>query len=75
MHSKNTAPEQSGEPLRTPDGRPTFTVTLRSKPGIDGNAALQALLKAALRSYGLRCRSLKTRNAGGELWALICLAP
>ena len=59
MTSKNTAPEQSGDPLRTPDGRSTFTVTLRSRPGIDGNAALRALLKGALRDHGLVCLAIR----------------
>lgn len=38
--------------------RPTFTVTLRAELGADHNSVLRSMrrfLKAALRSYGLRC--------------------
>lgn len=55
MQRKNTTPVQSGEPSRTPDGRSTFVVTLRPKPGIDGTRALRELLKRARRNHGLRC--------------------
>lgn len=55
MTSQVKTPVQTGEPLRTATDRPTFTVTLRPKPAIDGDAALRALLKRALRDYGLVC--------------------
>jgi hypothetical protein len=34
--------------------RPTFTVRFRPEPNVDGIRALRALLKAALRRFGLR---------------------
>jgi hypothetical protein len=34
--------------------RQTFTVTLRAEPGVDPVRALRALLKIALRKFGLR---------------------
>jgi hypothetical protein len=41
-------PEQHGTPE-------TVTITLQAKKGTDLTRALRALLKVALRSYGLRC--------------------
>ena len=35
--------------------RPTFTLELRPEPGVDPVLALRALLKVALRRFGLRC--------------------
>jgi len=35
--------------------RPTFTLELRPEPGVDPVLALRALLKIALRRFGLRC--------------------
>jgi hypothetical protein len=40
--------------MTTPD-RPTFTLTFRPEPGVDGARALRALLKIALRRLGLKC--------------------
>jgi len=37
--------------------RPTFTLTFRAEPGIDAIKAVRALLKSALRRYGMRCLS------------------
>jgi hypothetical protein len=34
--------------------RPTFTLVLRAEPNIDAIRALRALLKVALRRFGLR---------------------
>jgi hypothetical protein len=39
--------------LRHPET--TFAVTFRALPGVDGVHALRAMLKRALRGYGLRC--------------------
>jgi hypothetical protein len=38
--------------------RPVYILTLRAEPGVDDTRALRALLKAALRRYGLRCLSI-----------------
>jgi len=39
--------------------RPTFTVRLRpERPGVDPTRALRALLKVALRRFGLRALSV-----------------
>ena len=35
--------------------RPTFTLELRPEPGVDPVLALRALLKVALRRFGMRC--------------------
>jgi len=41
-----------------------FIVTLRSdEPGIDAIRSLRALLKLALRRFGLRCTDVKERSA------------
>jgi hypothetical protein len=37
--------------------RPTYRVLLRPEPRVDGERALRALLKFALRRFGLRCIS------------------
>jgi hypothetical protein len=34
---------------------PLFVVTFRAPPGEAGDRALRALLKAAWRTYGIRC--------------------
>ena len=39
--------------------RPTFRLVLRPEPRTDGERALRALLKAALRRYGLKCLSVE----------------
>jgi hypothetical protein len=39
--------------------RPVFTLELRPEPGVDPVLALRALLKAALRRYGMRCTSAR----------------
>jgi hypothetical protein len=36
-----------------------FVVTLRAAPNVDGLQALRALLRTALRRYGLRCTRLE----------------
>lgn len=38
---------------------PTYVVTLRPLPDVDVIKALRALLKRALRSYGLKCTSVR----------------
>ena len=35
--------------------RPLYLVTVRAEPGVDPARALRALLKLALRRFGLRC--------------------
>jgi hypothetical protein len=35
--------------------RPAFTATFVATPGVDGLKAFRALLKLALRRFGLRC--------------------
>jgi hypothetical protein len=49
------------EKSQAPDAA-AFTVTLRPLPGCDGVRALRALLKRALRTYGLKCTDIR----GGE---------
>jgi hypothetical protein len=44
----------------------TFTLTLRVLPGVDGTRALRALLKTALRKFGLRCVSAEEIPAADE---------
>lgn len=34
--------------------RPTYRITFRPLPGVDGDRAIRALLKRALRSHGLQ---------------------
>jgi hypothetical protein len=34
---------------------PVYTITFRPEPGVDGLRAVRALLKMALRAFGLRC--------------------
>jgi hypothetical protein len=34
---------------------PVYTITFRTEPGVDGLRAARALLKLALRAFGLRC--------------------
>jgi hypothetical protein len=41
--------------------RPIFTLTFRPEPGVDAIRALRALLKAALRKYGLKCVAANER--------------
>lgn len=50
---------------RSADGT-TFVVTLVAKPGSDGIHALRALLKVALRRFGLRCINLQEQQQAGE---------
>jgi hypothetical protein len=38
---------------------PTYRLTLRPLPGCDGERAIKALLKAALRRHGLRCIDIR----------------
>ena len=40
---------------RVSEEQRTFQITLRNQPGVDAIRALRALLKRALRSYGLKC--------------------
>jgi hypothetical protein len=63
LTSKSTAPGQSGEPSRTPDGWPAFTIKLRPKSGADGHAASRSLLKVALRQHGLVCLAIREGGA------------
>jgi hypothetical protein len=63
-------------PMRTrksscPSNRPTYVLTLRPEPGVDGLRALRRALKVLLRTFGLRCvtirRAEKKTTSGG--WA------
>jgi hypothetical protein len=42
--------------------RPTFTLELRPEPGVDPVLALRALLKTALRRFGLRAIDAREDN-------------
>jgi hypothetical protein len=42
--------------------RPVFVLKLRPEPGVDPILALRALLKVALRRFGLRCTSASQAN-------------
>jgi hypothetical protein len=44
--------------------RPSFTVTLRPEPGVDGHRALRALLKAAKRLHALTCIACQEEPVG-----------
>jgi hypothetical protein len=44
-------------PKPTAEERPTYVLQLRPEPGVDPVRALRAVLKVALRRYGLRCVS------------------
>ena len=35
--------------------RPTYALHLRPEPGVDATRALRAVLKVALRQFGMRC--------------------
>jgi hypothetical protein len=51
--------------------RPTFIITLRPEPGVDGIVALRRLLKDAGRQYGLVHRAaciLAAGAAGARRW-------
>jgi hypothetical protein len=43
-------------------GRPTFTLRLEALPDVDAIKALRALLKVALRRYGLRCTGISEES-------------
>jgi hypothetical protein len=43
--------------------RPTFVLVLRPLPGVDGLRAIRALIKIALRKFGLRCVMLREEQA------------
>ena len=50
------------------DVRPVYRILLRAEPGVDAERALRALLKTALRRFGLRCLSVEeVPQAAGEL--------
>jgi hypothetical protein len=42
-------------PAAKASARPVFRLLLRPEPGVDGERALQALLKLALRRFRLKC--------------------
>jgi hypothetical protein len=44
--------------------RPSYVITFRPEPGIDGPRAVRALLKFALRTLGLRCIRLVEEPKG-----------
>jgi hypothetical protein len=41
------------------DERPSYLLTVRPEPGVDGIRALRAWLKRGLRDFGLRCEEVK----------------
>jgi hypothetical protein len=43
--------------------RPNITITLRPEPRVDALAAVRALLKLAIRRFGLRCTGIEITNA------------
>jgi hypothetical protein len=47
--------------------RPTFQVTFRPEPNVDGIRALRQLLKAALRRFGLRAIYVTELNQTNKL--------
>jgi hypothetical protein len=49
--------------MTTRQPRPTFTLTLRPEPRVDGIRALRRGLKALLRIYGLRCLTIQVYPA------------
>jgi hypothetical protein len=59
----NRPPESTQEHRRqaspSANNRPLFRLVLRPQPRIDGERALRALLKTALRRFGLRCLSVE----------------
>ncbi|PWT93558.1 MAG: hypothetical protein C5B56_00545 [Proteobacteria bacterium] len=46
--------------------RRTFVLELRPEPGVDPILALRALLKVALRRFGLKCVSAHESNEGDK---------
>jgi hypothetical protein len=46
------------------DDRPTYVLTLRPEKGIDGLRATKALLKFALRKFGLRVVAMREGQPG-----------
>jgi hypothetical protein len=46
------------------DDRPTYVLTLRPEKGIDGLRATKALLKFALRKFGLRVVAIREEQPG-----------
>jgi hypothetical protein len=47
--------------------RPTFVLELCPEPGVDPVRALRAVLKVALRRYGLRCVSARENTEEQKL--------
>jgi hypothetical protein len=56
--SRVGAAEFSHPPESTQE-RPLFRLILRPQPRVDGERALRALLKTALRKFGMRCLSVE----------------
>jgi hypothetical protein len=46
------------------DNRPTYVLTLRPEKGIDGLRSTKALLKFALRKFGLRVVAMREGQPG-----------
>jgi hypothetical protein len=46
--------------------RPVFVLELHAEPGVDPILALRALLKIALRRFGLRCVSAHETTEGKQ---------
>jgi hypothetical protein len=44
-----------GTPLMSKVDRPIYELHLRPEPGVDAILALRALLKVALRQFGMKC--------------------
>jgi hypothetical protein len=47
--------------------RITYLLTIRAEPGVDAVRSLRALLKAMLRTYGLRCVKLQEDKQQGRM--------
>jgi len=61
-----TALSSAAHPPIPAKERPTFTLELRPEPGVDPVLAVRALLKIALRRFGLRCVAARESSSGGE---------
>lgn len=56
----------------SPKGKPTFALTLQAVPGwgdVPATIRLKRFLKAALRSYGLKCTECRESNTPATIRA------
>jgi hypothetical protein len=49
------------------DEQITYLLTVRAEPGVDAMRSLRALLKAMLRTYGLRCVKIQESKQQGRM--------